>query len=81
MYWLRSLFQPKAQTPGAHTLHFRLILCDVERALLHLQELVHKQEQQDAESGDDNEATPQAKAGMHCKRFFFCILIVSQFCH
>jgi hypothetical protein len=32
--WLRSLLQPKAQTPGAHTLHFRLILCDVERSLL-----------------------------------------------
>lgn len=32
--WIRNLFQPKAQTPGVHTLHFRLILNDVERSLV-----------------------------------------------
>lgn len=28
------MLRPKAQTPGVHTLHFRLILSDVERSLL-----------------------------------------------
>ncbi len=47
--WLRSMLQPKAQTPGTHTLHFRLILCDVERSLLAWQAKLEEKEKFDAE--------------------------------
>lgn len=39
MYSIRNAFRPKAQVPGFNTLHFSLILSDVERALCTLQEL------------------------------------------
>lgn len=53
--WLRSMLQPKAQTPGTHTLHFRLILCDVERSLLAWQAKLEEKEKFEAEEEQEEE--------------------------
>jgi hypothetical protein len=62
IYTLRYyLFQPRAQIPGASTLHFRLILSDVERSLLLLQEAMKHQQQRDLTTNNQEKQSKKSK--------------------
>lgn len=51
VFYLRKWLQPRATAPGLATMHLRLIMCDVERSLLEVQELSARAEGRSAPTG------------------------------